>query len=68
MSLDMYTPLEYDERRAGSAVTKINDGYRHKDSQGKGNCRCCDHQGFLNHNGFCSVACENGQVSLPYQK
>lgn len=68
MSLNMYTPLEYDESRAGAAVSKINQGYESKDRAGKGNCRRCDHKGFLNQRGFCSVDCENGQVALPYQK
>lgn len=68
MSLDMYTPLEYDERRAAAAVTRINKDYAHKDAKGRGNCRRCDYQGFLNRDGFCSKACENGQVAIPYQK
>lgn len=67
MSLDMYVPSEYDEKRATRGISAINEDYEERDRDGRGNCRRCDRQGMLNRQGFCSIDCENGQVKLPYQ-
>ena len=61
-------PSEYADAAALTANVTMLQRYQTLDRAGKGHCRRCDRQGFLNEKGYCSKACQEGQVSLPYQR